>query len=183
VTVPGEVPTPGKHSDFVAQLTVTAFQHWSADAGVQWDPQTRSSQRTEVSLQYKPASDSVINLGYRYQRDVFEQVELSGAWPIRSRWNVFVRDVYSVRDHVGLERFAGFEYRACCWRVRLGARHYVNSRDSSRPQATGVWLQLELAGLASVGSASDASLAEAIRGYAPPEAATPRNQGPLRGLW
>jgi LPS-assembly protein len=183
VTVPGEVPTTGKRSDFVAQLTVTAFQHWSADAGVQWNPQSESSQRTQVNLQYKPASDSVINLGYRYQRDVFEQVELSGAWPIRSRWNVFVRDVYSVRDHVGLERFAGFEYRACCWRVRLGARHYVNSRDSSRPQETGVWLQLELAGLASVGSASDASLAEAIRGYTPPEATTPKNQGPLRGTW
>jgi LPS-assembly protein len=183
VTVPGEVPTTGKRSDFVAQLAVTAFRHWSADAGVQWDPQTQRSQRTQVNLQYKPASDSVINVGYRYQRDVFEQVELSGAWPIRSRWNVFVRDVFSVRDHVGLERFAGFEYRACCWRVRLGARHYVNSRDSSRPQETGVWLQLELAGLASVGSASDASLAEAIRGYTPPEATTPKNQGPLRGTW
>jgi LPS-assembly protein len=183
VTVPGEVPIIGKRSDFVAQLTVTAFQHWSADAGLQWDPQTERSQRTQVNLQYKPASDSVINLGYRYQREVFEQVELSGAWPIRRRWNVFVRDVYSIRDHVGLERFAGFEYRACCWRVRLGARHYVNSRDSSRPQETGVWLQLELAGLASVGSASDASLAEAIRGYTPPEAITPKNQGPLRGTW
>jgi LPS-assembly protein len=183
VTVPGEVPTTGKRSDFVAQLAVTAFQHWSADAGVQWDAHTQSSERTQVNLQYKSANDSVINLGYRYQRDVFEQVELSGAWPIRSRWNVFVRDVYSVRDHVGLERFAGFEYRACCWRVRLGARHYVNSRDSTRPQETGVWLQLELAGLASVGSASDASLAEAIRGYAPPEATTPKNQGPLRGTW
>jgi LPS-assembly protein len=183
VTVPGEVPIIGKRSDFVAQLAVTAFRHWSADAGLQWDPQTERSQRTQVNLQYKPASDSVINVGYRYQRDVFEQVELSGAWPIRSRWNVFVRDVFSVRDHVGLERFAGFEYRACCWRVRLGARHYVNSRDSSRPQETGVWLQLELAGLASVGSASDASLAEAIRGYTPPEGITPKNQGPLRGTW
>jgi LPS-assembly protein len=183
VTVPGEVLTTEKRSDFVAQLAVTAFQHWSADAGVQWDPQTQSSQRTQVNLQYKPANDSVINLGYRYQRDVFEQVELSGAWPIRSRWNVFVRDVYSLRDHVGLERFAGFEYRACCWRVRLGARHYVNSHDSSRPQETGVWLQLELAGLASVGSASDTSLAEAIRGYTPLEATTPKNQGPLQGTW
>ena len=183
VTVPGEVLTTEKRSDFVAQLAVTAFQHWSADAGVQWDPQTQSSQRTQLNLQYKPANASVINLGYRYQRDVFEQVELSGAWPIRSRWNVFVRDVYSLRDHVALERFAGFEYRACCWRLRLGARRYVNSHDSSRPQETGVWLQLELAGLASVGSASDTSLAEAIRGYTPLEATTPKNQGPLQGTW
>jgi LPS-assembly protein len=183
VTLPGELPTTAKRSNFVAQLAVTAFRHWSADAGVQWDPQTQSSERTQVNLQYKSASDSVINLGYRYERAVFEQVELSGAWPIRSRWNVFVRDVYSLRDHTGLERFAGFEYRACCWRARLGARRYVNSHDSSRPQETGIWLQLELAGLASVGSASDASLTETIRGYTPPEATTPKNQGPLKGAW
>jgi len=183
VTLPGELPTTEKRSNFVAQLAVTAFRHWSADAGVQWDPQTQSSERTQVNLQYKAARDSVINLGYRYERAVFEQVELSGAWPIRSRWNVFVRDVYSLRDHTGLERFAGFEYRACCWRVRLGARRYVNSHDSSRPQETGVWLQLELAGLASVGSASDASLTETIRGYTPLEATTPKNQGPLKGAW
>ena len=183
VTLPGELPTTEKRSNFVAQLAVTAFRHWGADAGVQWDPQTQSSERTQVNLQYKPASDSVINLGYRYERAVFEQVELSGAWPIRSRWNVFVRDVYSLRDHVGLERFAGFEYRACCWRARLGARRYVNSHDSSRPQETGIWLQLELAGLASVGSASDASLTETIRGYTPLEATTPKNQGPLKGAW
>ena len=183
VTLPGELPTTEKRSNFVAQLAVTAFRHWSADAGVQWDPQTQSSERTQVNLQYKSARDSVINLGYRYERAVFEQVELSGAWPIRSRWNVFVRDVYSLRDHYGLERFVGFEYRACCWRVRLGARRYVNSHDSSRPQETGIWLQLELAGLASVGSASDASLTETIRGYTPLEATTPKNQGPLKGIW
>jgi LPS-assembly protein len=183
VTLPGELPSTEKRSNFVAQLAVTAFRHWSADAGVQWDPQTQSSERTQVNLQYKSARDSVINLGYRYERAVFEQVELSGAWPIRSRWNVFVRDVYSLRDHYGLERFAGFEYRACCWRVRLGARRYVNSHDSSRPQETGIWLQLELAGLASVGSASDVSLTETIRGYTPLEATTPKNQGPLKGAW
>ena len=183
VTLPGELPSTEKRSNFVAQLAVTAFRHWSADAGVQWDPQTQSSERTQVNLQYKSTRDSVINLGYRYERAVFEQVELSGAWPIRSRWNVFVRDVYSLRDHFGLERFAGFEYRACCWRVRLGARRYVNSHDSSRPQETGIWLQLELAGLASVGSASDASLTETIRGYTPLEATTPKNQGPLKGAW
>jgi hypothetical protein len=67
--------------------------------------------------------------------------------------------------------------------VRLGARRYVNSHGSSRPQETGIWLQLELAGLASVGSASDASLTETIRGYTPAEATTPKNQGPLKGTW
>jgi len=199
VILPGEAPTSSKRSHFVAQLALTAFQAWSADAGVQWDPQNERSERTTVNLQYKPASDAVLNLAYRYERFVpvqqlvqgvarqfqqgFDQVEFSAAWPIRRQWNVFTRDVYSLRDHTPLERFAGFEYRACCWRVRLGARRFVNSHDPTASQETGVWLQLELAGLASVGSASDASLSGAIRGYTPPEAIPSKSQGPLKGTW
>jgi hypothetical protein len=59
----------------------------------------------------------------------------------------------------------------------------VNSHDPTASQETGIWLQLELAGLASVGSASDASLTEAIRGYVPPEATPTKNPGPLKGVW
>lgn len=49
--------------------------------------------------------------------------------------------------------------------MRLGVRRYVSNHNGS--QDTGVWLQLELAGLAGVGSASDTSLTEEIRGYTP----------------
>jgi LPS-assembly protein len=206
VTLPGETPTTGKHSDLVAQLALTAFQDWSADAGVQWDPQTQGSERTQVNLQYKPASDSVINLGYRYERFVqlpefvqgvelpctpsleasgiatgcdsqgFDQVDASAAWPIRQAWSVFAREVYDLRNHEELERFGGFEYRACCWRLRLGARRYVSSFTGARD--TGIWLQLELAGLAGVGSASDTSLTEEIRGYTPADANLQRIRAP-----
>lgn len=197
VTLPGETPVAGKRSDFVAQLALTAFQHWSADAAVQWDPQTRRSERSQVNLQYKHSDNAVINLAYRYERSIpllgiplagtvasgFEQVETSGAWPIRHSWNLFAREVFSVRDHEPLERFAGFEYRACCWRLRLGARRYLSSHVAGAGQDTGVWLQLELAGLASVGSASDASLTEVIRGYTPAEATGAKNPGGLKGVW
>jgi LPS-assembly protein len=202
VVLPGEVPATGKRSDFVAQLALTAFQDWTAEADVQWDAENRRSERTNVHLQYKPAANSVINLFYRYERFVatqeifegvpqviqqgFDQFEVSGAWPIRQNWSVFAREVYSLRDPgvahaTELERFAGFEYRACCWRIRLGARRYVNNHDGS--QNTGIWLQLELAGLSGVGSASDAFLTDEIRGYAPPERTNIRAQGPLRSIW
>lgn len=205
VTLPGELPNTENRSDFVTQIALTAFQDWSAGIGVQWDPQTQGSERTQLDLQYKPANDSVINLDYRYERYVFDQIELSGAWPIKRNWSVFAREIYSLSDHeynvltgdlpggppgtpivserlVGfLERFAGFEYRSCCWRIRLGVRRYVNSHTGS--QDTGIWLQLELAGLASVGSASDASLGQEIRGYTPAETTNVKTQGPLKGIW
>ena len=105
----------------------------------------------------------------------FEQVEVSGAWPIAGHWNTFAREVYSLQDKRPLESFAGFEYGSCCWRVRFGARRYVSRRPltpqttEAGPQDTALWLQLELTGLASVGSASDAFLTDEIRGYTPAE--------------
>lgn len=202
VTLPGELPRTDRRSDLVAQLDLTAFQHWSANAALQWDPQTSQTQRGQLEVQYRPAPDRVVNVGYRFERGIYEeaalvstqpnpigpvcgtpvtpscnieQVEASAAWPIGGSWSVFARGVYSLADHVALERFAGFEYRACCWSLRLGARRYVGARPTTStgrtgPQDTGIWAQLELTGLASVGSASDASLTEAIPGYTPREA-------------
>jgi LPS-assembly protein len=108
----------------------------------------------------------------------FEQVEISGAWPIGGHWNAFAREVYSLQDKQPIESFAGFEYGACCWRVRFGLRRYISMRPetlsstSAGPQDTAAWLQLELTGLAGVGSASDAFLIDEIRGYAPSEASS-----------
>ena len=195
VVLPTEAPPTGDSSDIVALVSLTAYDDWSADVAAQWDPHDKTSERTSVNLQYKPAPDKVINLGYRYERfqfvpgqfgqpgyeQGFDQVELSGTWPIKGHFNVFAREVVSVRDDTELERFAGFEYRACCWRMRLGARRFVSSHDGS--QETGIWLQLELAGLAGVGSASDAFLTEEIRGYMPPEAPNSRIQAPLKNVW
>ena len=105
----------------------------------------------------------------------FEQVEVSAAWPIAGHWNVFARKIYSLQDKLPLESFAGFEYGACCWRVRFGLRRYISRRPettestSAGPQDTAAWLQLQLTGLAGVGSATDAFLTDEIRGYAPSE--------------
>ncbi len=172
VTLPDEPVPSSQHSDLVGQLTVSAFKNFNADFGLQWDPTTSRSERAEVNLQYRPSGEQVVNVAYRFQRDLLEQAEVSTAWPINQHWNVFARGIYSLKDHQTIERFAGFEYRACCWRVKMLARRFVSSRPTTGggtgEQDTGVYLQLELTGLASVGSAADTFLTEAIRGYARP---------------
>jgi len=175
-TVPLEVARTDHRSDFVAQLALTAFQDWSADIGLQWNPESSQTERSEVNIQYKPSGQSVINVGYRYQRSVLEQAEVSSSWPVTDAWNIFVRGIYSLKDNKSLERFAGFEYRACCWRVRLGGRSFVSTRSGSSD--TGVYLQLELTGLASVGSESDSFLTTAIRGYVPTDSPTQKPRAP-----
>ncbi|MFO7276795.1 MAG: LPS assembly protein LptD [Pseudomonadota bacterium] len=167
VQLPGETVRDRSRSDLVAQLALTTYAKWNVDLGLQWNPDDSHSERAQVMLQYRPDDDRVINFGYRQQRERLEQAEVSTAWPVGPRWSLYARYVYSLRDDESLERFAGFEYRACCWRLRMVGRRFVSR--STGEKDTGVYLQLELTGLASLGSGADAFLETAIRGYSPPD--------------
>ena len=166
VRLPDEPVRDRGTSDFVAELAVTAYKNWNANLGIQWNPAESRSERAEAMLQFRPGPQQVINVGYRFQRDLLEQAEVSTAWPINRQFSGFARYVYSIQDKKALEQFAGLEYSSCCWRMRLLGRKSVSTRTGA--QDTGVYLQLELTGLASVGSAADAFVAGAIRGYERP---------------
>lgn len=165
VVLPNETPSTRDTSDFIAQVSVTAYKNWNLEAGFQWNPEDTRSERSQFRLQYRPDGENVVNMGYRAIRDRLEQAEVSTAWSIGKRWNAYGRVVYSLRDSEMLDRFAGFEFKACCYKLRFVARRFVSSRDGS--QETGVYLQLELNGLASVGTPADAFLERSIRGYSP----------------
>ncbi len=171
VRLPGEPTASRQSSDLIAQLALTAYKNWNIDLGMQWNPQSSRSERSQARLQYRPDNEHVLNFAYRFQRNQLEQGEVSGAWPIGSRWNLFARLVYDLTDNTALERFAGLEYKACCWRLRAVARRFVSSRTGERD--TGIYLQLELNGLASVGVPADAFLESAIRGYSAPGNGSP----------
>jgi hypothetical protein len=169
VQLPGEpVPDRGS-SDIIAELELAAFKNWNAHLGYQWNPDQSLTERSEVNLQYRPASDRVVNAGYRFRRDLFEQFDVSAAWPISRRWRGYARWVYSLDEEKTLDQFVGLEYSSCCWALRMVTRRFVSNRTGDID--TSVGLQLELKGLSSVGTDSEAFLRDAIRGYSalPPE--------------
>lgn len=163
VALPGERIGGREEADLVAQLGIRAWQNLTVDLASQWNRRDGRQERGQLRVQYRPDADRAVNLAYRYQRGRLEQGEVSGAWPVGPRWNVFGRVVYDLETQGSLDRFAGFEYKACCWRLRLVGRRYLSNRTGERD--TGIYLQLELNGLASVGSRADAFLETAIRGY------------------
>lgn len=165
VTLPDEVAPGRQSSDLIAQVELKAFEHWSVDAGLQWDHQDSRAQESDVRVQYRPDGDSVVNLGYRFQRGLLEQADFSIAWPVTHEWSLYGRMLYSLSDHDSIDQFAGVQYSSCCWGIRVVARHYLSSRTGQ--QDTGLYLQLELKGLSNVGTASDAFLERGIRGYSP----------------
>jgi LPS-assembly protein len=163
VALPDERLRDRQSSDFITQLELRAFRDWNVDLGVQWDDHEGRAERSEVRVQYRPESSRVVNLGYRFQRDRLEQADVSAAWPVTPEWRLYGRLLYSLRDDNAIEQFAGVEYGSCCWGVRAVARRYVSNRTGERD--SGFFLQLELKGLSSVGTAADTFLERAIRGY------------------
>jgi LPS-assembly protein len=165
VVLPNEIPSTRDTSDFIAQVSLTAYKNWNVEAGIQWNPEDTRSERSTFRVQYRPERGQVVNVAYRALRDRLEQADTSIAWPIGRRWNAFGRAVYSLRDSEFLDRFVGFEYKACCYRLRLVAQRSVSNRNGE--QTTGAYLQLELTGMGNVGSRADAFLERSIRGYLP----------------
>jgi LPS-assembly protein len=170
VRLPDEPVRDRSSSDLIAELELSAFKNWNARLGYQWNPDLTQSERSEFYLQYRPASDRVVNAGYRFRRDLLEQVDVSAAWPIADQWRAYARWVYSLDENKTLDQFAGFEYASCCWAVRVVTRRFVSSRTGDTD--TSIGLELELKGLSSVGLDNEAFLRDAIRGYSalPPEA-------------
>jgi LPS-assembly protein len=179
VTLPGEDLEDPETSDIIAELDLRAYGDWNISGGIQWDPGETRSERGHMQVQYRPAHDRVMNVGYRFRRNSLEQVDGSLAWPVGKQWSVYARMVYSLEDESvndlppgstrpreekgAIDQFAGFEYRSCCWRLRMVARRYVSDRTGDLD--TSVLLQLELNGLSNVGVGADAFLERSIRGY------------------
>jgi LPS-assembly protein len=156
-------------SDLVADVAVTAYKHFSFIFDFLWNPYTSQTDKSEVSLQYRPDPSRVINIGYRFQQNVLNQAVIlkqwdgSIAWPISAHWNTVGRWVYSLEDNKTIEQVAGFEYKSCCYRLQLVQRRYVTNRSGGLD--TSIALQLELTGLSSVGKRADSFLEQSIRGY------------------
>ena len=172
VRLPDEPARVRSTSDVVAELELAAFKNWNARFAYQWNPDRSQGERSETFVQYAPAPGRVVNLGYRFRRDLLEQVDVSAAWPLHARWRGFARYVYSLQEEKALDQFAGFEYSSCCWAVRLITRRFVSSRTGDAETSFGI--QLELKGLSNVGVDNEAFLRGAIRGYsALPSASRP----------
>jgi LPS-assembly protein len=165
VVLPGEVAETRSASNLVGEVELTAWRSWSARAAVEWDAEQSNTLRGDAGVQYRPGPDTVVNLGYRYREGTLEQWDAGFAWRLSPSWQLYARQVYSTLEDKSIDRFAGFEYTGCCWRLRLLGRNYVSNRTGESDNS--ILLQVELNGLSSVGSRSDTFLERGIRGYSP----------------
>lgn len=163
VTLPTVPDFTERSSDYIAEMRFLVLENVNFDFAHQWSTGQRGTTRSQARLQYRPATNKVLNLAYRFRRDSLEQGDVSWSWPVTSKWNFVGRYNYSFRDGKPLEEFYGLEYSSCCWGLRVVSRRYISTRDGTRDTTYG--LQLVLKGMTSVGTAADKLLERGILGY------------------
>ena len=170
VTVPGEIPVERGKSAWVADSTWTVNDRWTIGASYQWDPKFRRQDLASVRTRYLVGDEGVVNFGYRYRRNLLEQVDLSFLYPLSRSWSLVGRYYYSLYRNTLqgqapqlLEGIAGVQWDSCCMAIRLVGRRYIRNREGELNNA--LQLEIELKGLGSAGPDTESRLRRAILGY------------------
>ncbi len=127
---------------------------------------TTWSNTLHTDYQYNNGAGQLVNIGYIHERGSKQQIDLSGAWEINSRWNLLARynqELISTNNHQ-LEDMIGLNYESCCWSASFTRRHYLTGTN----QYDTTWLLvLELKGLGKLGKSGDLNqlLGQSIEGY------------------
>ncbi len=138
------------------------------DANLQFNQVSSEINRVNIGAYWAPEPMKVLNAQYRRDsRNLpnipntnFELIDISGQWPLGSRWYGVGRLNYLLDQQRIGQSLAGLEYQADCWIFRAVAQRL--------PTATGVtntslFLQVEFNGLSSLGT----NPMRAIRGNVP----------------
>jgi LPS-assembly protein len=163
VTLPGINPIFGSEGVWVAEAASELNARWRVAASQQYDPETERTRLSAIRVQRVLGDQGLINLGYRYRPQQIEQFDLSSVVPLNANWSVLGRWNYSLPESRTLEGLAGFEYRSCCWRIRVLGRRYLRAGTLSGRNS--FFFELELNGLGSLGRKTDRLLERAIFGF------------------
>jgi LPS-assembly protein len=110
---------------------------------------------------------------WRYTRELYDpgsgfqeikQIDLSGQWPLTPHLTLLARWNYSLVDNKTLEGVAGIEYNGDCWVLRLVVQRLTTTTQQT---TNSVFLQLELNGLARIGTSPLDLLRRNVPGYTP----------------
>lgn len=163
VMLPDEAVTDSTRSNYVAELFVGLSPNWNLDLGYQWSGESNETVRAETRFEYRPKEDRFLGVGYRMRKNLLEQGDFSMVWPVSNRWRLIGQYSYSLLEKEPLERLAGIEYEACCWRLRLTSRRYI-VRSTGETDDT-FSIELELKGLARGRASPEELLDRGTLGY------------------
>jgi LPS-assembly protein len=174
VAIPGMPPRTDERSDVLLAAAGEFGGGMSFDTGLQYSVRDGGIPRFSALWRYLPPDGRILNLGLRYRRDELGQLDTSWRWPVAPRWVMLGRLNYSflgngvdpisqVPNERGvIEAVLGVEYSSCCWGTSFVLQRFRTAQGQS---TTAFFLQLELKGLARIGSDPFGILRRNIPGY------------------
>lgn len=166
VTLPNGTPAKERLSDVLLGAGFNWDQRWVFDSTVQYNPTTEKSVRSTVGARYNPGHYRVLNLAYRFQRDISELVDVGWQWPLNALWGDKGQDLgngrgqgpgrwysvgrlnYSLKDSKLVDSIVGFEYDGGCWLGRIVLERLQTGLVSTNER---ILFQLEFVGFSRVG--------------------------------
>ncbi len=162
VTLPGGAVRTGRASDILFALSGRLTSHWTTDIALDHSTEQGALVNANAAVRWQPRPASVLSIAYRYTADQLNQIDVAGQWPLSPRWYAVGRANYSRLDSRWVELLGGFEYKADCWVFRLVAHRFVTTAQTA---TTAFFFQLQLNGLASIGTSPIEQLRRNIPGY------------------
>jgi len=166
-----EVPRSASTSDILLGAEGRLTDAWALGALWQYNFDLSQTERLDAALRYTPAPGTAFNVSYRYARlqtnpggppSELNQFDISTQWPLSPRWTLLGRWNYSFVDAKTLEAVVGVEYNGDCWVLRVVGQRLTTTTTSA---STSVFLQLELNGLARIGTSPLELLRRSVPGY------------------
>ncbi|MGN8083343.1 LPS-assembly protein LptD [Variovorax sp. 22077] len=189
VTLPGGTPVTDRASDLLLGATINWTPKWSLDTLVQYNPDTRRSERSAISARYNPEPYHNLSAAFRYQApstptatDGNKSIDVGWQWPLNDlwgdkgknlgpgkgqgggRWYAVGRLNYSLQDKKLTDGVLGFEYDGCCWIGRVVMQRITTGQVTAN---TRIMFQLEFVGFSSIGSSPMQTLRQNIQRYEP----------------
>lgn len=177
VTVSGEERRQTlEESDLAGKVMAQVNSKIKLRSDFLYNPDSERVMRATTGISYNDLGDRHFKIDYRYVRDErlaqstlpVNQLDSAFSMPVHEQWQVVGRLFYDLDANRELDAFLGFEYDDCCYRVRLLARRWLDSKlaelvnDDEPRHDVGVFFEVDLKGLASSGQKIQRLLSESL---------------------
>ncbi|AAN56622.1 LPS assembly protein LptD [Shewanella oneidensis MR-1] len=158
-------------SVLAAELDTRLSSNWYLGAAIQYDTNTSDNKKTEVTLDFRPEANKLLQFSYRYVPDLLNsntndlvnisQAGVRGAWPINDSLYFVGNWYYDLNETRSIETYTGVQYESCCYAIRLSYHYRIKTNyddnigstiiDEREQFESGVYLNLIIKGLGGSG--------------------------------
>lgn len=172
--------TESPKSDLAGQIRTRLNTQWHTQSDILYNASSQQMMRFSSGLNFAQG-DQLYNLGYRFVRQAeltdtaipqtTHQLDMSFVRPITPQWSFSARSFYDLEERKPLDTFAGVSFGDCCYKVKVLARRWLDSKLATLVKTEqdhydqGLFFEIELKGLGSSGTSIEKLLQQNIPGF------------------